>query len=83
MSARPASVVIATHDIDLAAEVADRVVLLEGRRAVDLGPPEIAFAAGTKWATQIARLFPGGPVTAGGALAALGASTWRHTSEPR
>ncbi len=70
-SARPSSVVIATHDIDLAAEVADRVVLLKDGRAVDLGPPEVAFAAGSEWVTQIGRLFPGGPVTVGGALSAL------------
>jgi len=63
--------VIATHDIDLAAEVADRVVLLKDGRAVDLGPPEVAFAAGSEWVTQIGRLFPGGPVTVGGALSAL------------
>jgi energy-coupling factor transport system ATP-binding protein len=64
-------VVIATHDIDLAAEVADRVVLLEGGQASELGDPVEAFGSGSPWATQIGRLLPGGPVTVPAALAAL------------
>jgi energy-coupling factor transporter ATP-binding protein EcfA2 len=66
-----ASVVIATHDVDLAAEVADRVLLIEGGRVTELGAPTEAFAAGSAWATQIARLLPGGPVTVPDALEQL------------
>jgi energy-coupling factor transport system ATP-binding protein len=65
-------VVIATHDVDLVAEVADRVVVLRDGRAVELGPPERACAAGSPFATQIGSLFPGGPVTVAAAQAALG-----------
>jgi energy-coupling factor transport system ATP-binding protein len=71
MSAAGSSVVIATHDVDLAAEVADRVVLLEDGRATDLGPPGKALASGSEWSTQIGRLLPGGPVTVEGAIAGL------------
>jgi energy-coupling factor transport system ATP-binding protein len=71
LSARGSAVVVATHDVDLVAEVADRVIVLHDGRAVELGPPERACAAGSAFATQIGSLFPGGPVTVGAALAAL------------
>ena len=71
LSERGSAVVIATHDVDLVAEVADRVVVLGDGRAVELGPPELACAAGSAFATQIGSLFPGGPVTVAGALPAL------------
>jgi energy-coupling factor transporter ATP-binding protein EcfA2 len=71
LSARGSAVVIATHDVDLVAEVADRVLVLGDGRAVELGPPERACAAGSAFATQIGSLFPGGPVTVAGALPAL------------
>ena len=64
-------VVLATHDVDLAAEVADRAVALEDGRLVELGVPEVAFGAASNWATQIGRLLPGGPVTVDAALALL------------
>ena len=72
LGARGSGVVIATHDVDLVAEVADRVVVLRDGRAVELGPPERACAAGSPFATQIGSLFPGGPVTVAAAQAALG-----------
>jgi energy-coupling factor transport system ATP-binding protein len=71
LSERGSAVVIATHDVDLVAEVADRVFVLGDGRAVELGPPERACAAGSAFATQIGSLFPGGPVTVAGALPAL------------
>jgi energy-coupling factor transport system ATP-binding protein len=71
LSARGSAVVVATHDVDLVAEAADRVIVLHDGRAVELGPPEWACAAGSAFATQIGSLFPGGPVTVGAALAAL------------
>jgi energy-coupling factor transport system ATP-binding protein len=75
LSRRGSAVVIATHDVDLVAEVADRVVLLRDGRAIELGPPERACGADSQFATQIGSLFPGGPVTVAGALTALGAGT--------
>jgi energy-coupling factor transporter ATP-binding protein EcfA2 len=71
MSSRGASVVIASHDIDLAAEVADRVVRLEDGGATDLGPPVRAFATDGSMPTQIGQLCPGGPVTVGGVISAI------------
>jgi len=69
LSRRGSAVVIATHDVDLAAEVADRVILVRDGRTVELGPPQRACAAGSAFATQIGSLFPDGPVTVAGALA--------------
>jgi energy-coupling factor transporter ATP-binding protein EcfA2 len=65
------AVVLATHDSELAAELADRVVRLEGGVAADLGPPLSALAAGQPAATQVAQLYPGGPVTVEGVLRCL------------
>ena len=73
LSARGSAVVVATHDVDLVAEVADRVIELRDGRAVELGPPARACASGSAFATQIGQLFPGGPVTVNAALAGLGA----------
>ena len=60
---RGAAVVIATHDSDLAAEIADRVVMLDSGDARDLGPPSTALTGDTPYATTIARLFDGAAVT--------------------
>jgi energy-coupling factor transport system ATP-binding protein len=66
-----ASVVLATHDGELAAEVGDRVVELAEGRARELGPPEVALSGDGHLATQVGRLYPGGPVTVRGVLSRL------------
>jgi energy-coupling factor transport system ATP-binding protein len=66
-----AAVVMATHDSELAAEVGDRIVRLDGGRASDLGPPQLALQAGRPGATDVAKLYPGGPVTVEGVLRCL------------
>jgi len=85
-----AAVVIATHDIDLAAEVADRVVQIDGGQAKELGAPEAAFGVDSERPTQIARLLTGvpggpgrpcGPVTVAGALAFLAGATGPQLAE--
>jgi energy-coupling factor transport system ATP-binding protein len=66
-----AAVVMATHDSELAAEVGDRIVRLDGGRASDLGPPQLALKASRPGATDVAKLYPGGPVTVEGVLRCL------------
>ncbi|HEY77077.1 MAG TPA: ATP-binding cassette domain-containing protein [Thermoflexia bacterium] len=54
-----AGVLIVTHDVELAARAADRVVVLEEGRVVDEGPPRRVLADGRRVpAPQMARLFP-------------------------
>jgi energy-coupling factor transport system ATP-binding protein len=73
LRAAGSAIVLATHDADLAAEVADRVVLVEAGGVRDLGPPDAALSGDTPLATQVGRLYPGGPVTVDGVLARLAA----------
>jgi energy-coupling factor transport system ATP-binding protein len=65
------SVVVATHDADLAAHVGDRIIRLVDRRARDLGAPDVALSGTAAAATEVGRLYPGGPATAEGVLACL------------
>jgi energy-coupling factor transport system ATP-binding protein len=71
LAAAGTSVVIATHDPDLAAEVGHRIIRLEAGSARDLGPPHAALSGDTAWATQIGRLYPGKAATVEEALACL------------
>ncbi|MGH7912514.1 MAG: metal ABC transporter ATP-binding protein, partial [Candidatus Dormibacteraceae bacterium] len=67
---RGCAVVVATHDRDLAATIADRIVVVQdGLR--ELGPPASALAGPGPYSTQIGRLYPNGPVTVEGVLARL------------
>jgi energy-coupling factor transport system ATP-binding protein len=57
------SVVVATHDLELAARIADRVVALKDGAVRDLGPAATAMSGSSPYATEIGALYPGGPVT--------------------
>ena len=63
LRAAGSSIVVATHDLDLAAEVADRIVEVDDRGVVELGGPDRALSCPSRHTTQIGRLYPGGPVT--------------------
>jgi energy-coupling factor transporter ATP-binding protein EcfA2 len=64
LSARGASVVVATHDSDLAASLADRVLVIEGGTVADRGTPADALSGPGPHATQLGRLSASpGPVT--------------------
>jgi len=65
------SVVVATHDSDLAAHVGDRIIRIVDGRAIELGAPNVALSGGAVAATQVGRLYPGGPVTVEGVLSCL------------
>ncbi len=69
------AVVMATHDVELAAEVADRVVLLADGRLVADDPSPQVLANSTAYAPQIARvLHPLPLLTLGAVQAAVAAS---------
>jgi energy-coupling factor transporter ATP-binding protein EcfA2 len=67
------AVIVATHDVELAARLATRVVLLaEGEVVLD-GPPETALAASLTFSTQMNKVFRDPRIlTVEDALAALG-----------
>ena len=71
MAVAGASVVVATHDADLAADLADRVLFVDAGTVRDGGCPAAALSGPGAYSTDIGRLYPGGPVTVEGVLACL------------
>ncbi|GAC1578960.1 MAG: ATP-binding cassette domain-containing protein [Candidatus Dormibacteria bacterium] len=63
MAAAGSSVVLATHDAELAAAVADQVLLVDSGEVRDAGTPASALSGANPFATDMGRLYPGGPVT--------------------
>ena len=54
---RGRAVMFATHDVELVASLAGRVVMLAGGRAIADGPPEEVIGDSTVFAPQTARVF--------------------------
>jgi energy-coupling factor transporter ATP-binding protein EcfA2 len=68
------SVLLVTHDVELAAQAADRVVILSQGEVIADNAPEV-LTASPLFAPQVARLFPGsGWLTVDDALAGLNAT---------
>lgn len=75
--AEGAAILFVTHDVELAALIADRAVLLSQGEVIAAGPTRDVLTASSHFAPQIARLFPGrGWLTVADALAGLG-----HTAD--
>ena len=53
-----AAIVLVTHDVELAAALADRVVLMSQGQVIAEGAPSTVLGASPLFAPQIARLFP-------------------------
>lgn len=68
---RGAAVVMATHDVELVAAWADRVILLGDGEIIADGPPGDVLAGSLTFSTQINRLFGGHALTVQDALAIL------------
>ncbi len=67
------AVLMVTHDVELVAEAADRVLYLQGGRIVADGPPESVLPSAEGFAPQMVQIFPGrGWLTPQDALSALG-----------
>jgi energy-coupling factor transport system ATP-binding protein len=74
LSATGSAVVVATHDVELAATIADRVVLLGPGEVVADGTPRAILSGGWYFATEVARILGGsGPITPEEGAAALNA----------
>ncbi|MFN2304668.1 MAG: energy-coupling factor ABC transporter ATP-binding protein, partial [Anaerolineales bacterium] len=52
------SILLVTQDIEFAAQIADRVAILEEGEIVYLGDPKIGFSKFPAYQTQVSRLFP-------------------------
>jgi ABC-type sulfate/molybdate transport systems ATPase subunit len=52
------AILLVTHDVELAATVADRVVLLQGGRITADGEPSAVLSTSTQFRPQVAELFP-------------------------
>ena len=69
-------VLLVTHDVELVAQAADRVVVLDQGTTVADGAPGEVLTSSPLFAPQVARLFPGiGWLTTDDALAGLNPST--------
>jgi energy-coupling factor transport system ATP-binding protein len=67
------AVLLVTHDVELAAATADRVILMSKGAIIASGDPEQVLASSPLFAPQVARLFPGtGWLTPDDALRGLG-----------
>ena len=53
------AVILITHDVEFAAQIADRVTILEGGKITFTGHPRVAFTQFKPYQTQTARIFPG------------------------
>jgi energy-coupling factor transport system ATP-binding protein len=63
LAAEGAAVLVATHDVEFAARVAQRCVLLARGRVLADGATEEVLSGGRYFATEVARVLgPGGPV---------------------
>jgi energy-coupling factor transport system ATP-binding protein len=68
-----AAVIVATHDPEFAAEVADRVILLADGRPIADGPAGVVLAGGWYFATETARITGGRALLPADGAALLGA----------
>jgi energy-coupling factor transporter ATP-binding protein EcfA2 len=67
------AILLVTHDVELAAAAADRIVLMSQGEIIASGDPAQVLGASPLFAPQVARLFPGtGWLTADDALGGLG-----------
>jgi len=56
--AEGAAVLLVTHDVELAAMIADRTIMLSGGEIIAAGPTREVLGSSPHFAPQIARLFP-------------------------
>ena len=82
LAERGAAVMIATHDVEFAAEFADRIVLMGRGDVVADGPPEELLAGGWYFSTEVARVLDGAAVRPGEGAALISAALGREEPQP-
>ncbi len=76
LAARGHAVVLATHDVELVAEIADRVVVLADGEVVSDGPTDEVLVASPAFAPQVTKVLGAGPwLTVSDVTTALGAAS--------
>jgi energy-coupling factor transport system ATP-binding protein len=53
------AILLVTHDVELAVQAADRVIILEAGRIIADGDPKEVLPASSVFSPQVARIFPG------------------------
>jgi energy-coupling factor transport system ATP-binding protein len=53
------SLLVVTHDVELAAQIADWIIVLDHGRVQSAGPPHQVLDGSSPFVTETARLFPG------------------------
>jgi energy-coupling factor transport system ATP-binding protein len=66
LAAAGAAVLVATHDVEFAAALAERVVLLADGRVIADGPARTILAGGWYFATEVARIVGDAAISAEG-----------------
>jgi energy-coupling factor transport system ATP-binding protein len=70
-------ILLVTHDVELAVQAADRVIILEAGRIIADGDPREVLPASGVFSSQVAKIFPGrGWLTVNDAI--RGASASQH-----
>lgn len=82
LASSAAGVVVATHDVEFAAEFADRVVLMGLGEVVADGSPEELLAGGWYFSTEVARLLDGHAIDPGRGTDVLTAALARGAGAP-
>jgi energy-coupling factor transport system ATP-binding protein len=71
------AILLVTHDVELAAQVADEIILLDNGQVVDHGLPGKVLSNSSVFSPQVAKVFPGqGWITVEEALGGLDASQY-------
>jgi energy-coupling factor transporter ATP-binding protein EcfA2 len=69
------AILLITHDVELAAQAADRIILLENGKVTAQGSPEIVLSNSPTFSPQVAKIFPGrGWLTVNDAIGGFSAS---------
>ncbi|MCC7021862.1 MAG: ATP-binding cassette domain-containing protein [Thermomicrobiales bacterium] len=77
------AILLATHDVELVAEVATRVVLIGDGRVVADGGPRAVLSGSLTFATAINKLYGGGFLTPDDILAGFGRDRWAGSDSIR
>jgi energy-coupling factor transport system ATP-binding protein len=80
LAGRGCAVLVATHDVELAASIAERVIVLAGGEIVADGPAPQILSGSPAFAPQVAKILDGAWLTVEQVRQALGAPRWAEVA---